>query len=762
MSSDSPALAATLRAMYGEADMHAVSSAFGDLCFAQVLALAPAIAPLIGALGALAGELPGLLSPGERTSPVLSAAIASLIRTNTVQRILPTWATVAPAGWGAAHTAALIDAVQHDRCSCWAAAALIGPCDASAPLLRTAREIARAIRRWGQTTPDDPTAWMDDLRSTEQKRLLSALKSEPYFAAVCLPWLPRPLAASMSAPISDVRATGDALDAYAGASPVARERHAATLSTLIRCANQYDLAALTRLAAASHMDTAWNAVAHLLCTDSRCADHVLAATPWDDLRENVRETILLAANNSDMCAAIAFARGVRSDPSPITEETARAFFAAVIPAVWDALTEEERRTWLSHLAGPHAYLAVRSLGLDPIFLARAHLNNDLVSTVRRHLHDDAAVQRTLLPIAVRDAPIVAVPAIVAALPPPSDPIPFTQIAGHMPEMPPALRDWITEHPTAQAAATVATVLRAAMRSGGDDAAARCAALAEAFAGWTTEKAATFLATLPDSARVALHPNADALANALAHPNQRNAFRQALDALTALPPSAALSSFHALDALAEAFTSFDQQNASEGLAQALRNHGNCFLALVDALSDAHQMEALPARNDETHASLRAIAAADPLVAHRLAHALRDGDAAVALDALAAASFDTLTRIWNFLPETIQHVIPGDRDALLRAVAAPERANDVAQALRNGNVDDAPSWLALRLLIDADEGRRARGVMLLARRPDLTATLLPLLRNNVRAALESVPAIAVAGADLPPPHPAPAPAQRRRRR
>jgi hypothetical protein len=579
----------------------------------------------------------------------------------------------------------------------------------------------RPLRYLGDNgTHRQPGANVGRYKNDGAQTLLSALKSEPYFAAVCLPWLPRPLAASMSAPISDVRATGDALDAYAGASPVARERHAATLSTLIRCANQYDLAALTRLAAASHMDTAWNAVAHLLCTDSRCADHVLAATPWDDLRENVRETILLAANNSDMCAAIAFARGVRSDPSPITEETARAFFAAVIPAVWDALTEEERRTWLSHLAGPHAYLAVRSLGLDPRFLARAHLNNDLVSTVRRHLHDDAAVQRTLLPIAVRDAPIVAVPAIVAALPPPSDPIPFTQIAGHMPEMPPALRDWITEHPTAQAAATVATVLRAAMRSGGDDAAARCAARAEAFAGWTTEKAATFLATLPDSARVALHPNA------------------------------------------EAFTSFDQQNASEGLAQALRNHGNCFLALVDALSDAHQMEALPARNDETHASLRAIAAADPLVAHRLAHALRDGDAAVALDALAAASFDTLTRIWNFLPETIQHVIPGDRDALLRAVAAPERANDVAQALRNGNVDDAPSWPALRLLIDADEGRRARGVMLLARRPDLTATLLPLLRNNVRAALESVPAIAVAGADLPPPHPAPAPAQRRRRR
>ena len=121
MHSSSPALAATLQALRGESDVHVAALTIGDPYFPRVLTLAPSVDPVIGALGALAGEVPALLTPSAIESPALSAAVASLIGTNTGERILPTWAKVAPAGWGASHADALIDAVHDNRCARWAA-----------------------------------------------------------------------------------------------------------------------------------------------------------------------------------------------------------------------------------------------------------------------------------------------------------------------------------------------------------------------------------------------------------------------------------------------------------------------------------------------------------------------------------------------------------------------------------------------------------------------------------------------------------------
>jgi len=146
--SPSPSLAATLRALRGETDLRVIAPAFSNRRFARIPALAPNVDPVVGAPGALAGERPDLLAPDIRTSPSPSAAVASLIgRTNASNGVLPTWAKVAPAGWGASHAAALIDAVQRNRCASWAAAALIGPCDASIALLTEPWNIARAVRR---------------------------------------------------------------------------------------------------------------------------------------------------------------------------------------------------------------------------------------------------------------------------------------------------------------------------------------------------------------------------------------------------------------------------------------------------------------------------------------------------------------------------------------------------------------------------------------------------------------------------------------
>jgi hypothetical protein len=743
-----------------------------------VLALAPNVHPVISALGALAGGLPDVIPSAGRDSPALHAAIASLIGTDAGARILPWWAEVAPAGWGASHAAALIDAVQRDRCPCWAAASLIGPTNDAAALLHRPQEIADAIRRWGQATSEDPTAWVDCLAETQRTRLLSALCADHDAAASCLPWLPEANAGDVANNVVThikrtyraadlplalnpyVAALSLALNAYATAPPVARIRHAATLSALIQHAKPHNLAALTRLAVATGMANAWAEIQRILHDDPWSAVHVVTATPWNNVRTDVQESILSSADHNNVCAATAYARGVRDQSPPTTGMTARAFFAAVTPEVWTALPMEKKRTWHDELDMLDASLAVRSLGLDPIFLERARLNADMIAAVRRHAPNEETLRRTLLPMAVRDLPIVAdVSDVVAALPAPPDPVVFVQIAGGSPTMPPALRAWITAHPIAQTAAAAVTVLRVGRRFGVDRVDTRCAALARAFAGWSSEEATALLTALPKDARAALRPNANALANALAHPDRRDAFRQALDTITALSPSVAIPARHALNELAKALAKTSkrskdilqqlfQQRAGEELARALRNHGRIFADIVGALNDDARLAVLP-HLDHLHdeAALDPLAVADPLVAHRLAQALRSRSPTAMLDALTDAPFDALVRIWRLLPEDLQQFVLGDRDALLTAVATPGHADALAQRLQAWEADDPLSLLALRMLIDNDEARRARGTAILAQHPNMAALLLPLLHDDVRTELESVPTIAVAGADLP---------------
>jgi hypothetical protein len=759
MRPDSPALTATLRALRGIADLQVVASALCDREYARILALAPGVDPVINALGALAGGLTHILSADIRVSPALDAAVSALIGTDAGDFILPAWTSVAPAGWGASHAATLIDAVHHNRCEPWVAAALIGPCDVSAALLCETWDIARTVRVWGRSNPDDPTAWCTYLAETERKRLLDTLCVAPIAPAECLPWLPE----DMVAVHIDTPFLTYAFDSYAEASSVAHAHHAAILSKLIQRAGRDHLATLTRLAIATGMDAAWATVVRLLRDDPWSAIAVITETPWNNLDAKVQTTILSAAPHNDVCAAIAYARGVRDQPPPITRETVCAFFAAITPTVWNTLPTEIQWTWYDSLRMLDTHLAVRSLGLDPAFLARAELNDSLVTAVRRHLHDDAAVQRTLLPIAVRSLLPAAISDVVAALPMPLDPVAFVQIASGAREMPLALRDWITAHPTPHACRTAATALHAALRSIATPVAARCAALAAAFAGWSSEEATALLAALPDTARAVLRPDPEALADALAHPDRRNAFRQALGALAALPPSAALPALLALEALAAAYHVSAQQDAGKGVAQALRSSGSCFLALVDTLTDASRTAILPLPRSASHAAaVRAIAAADPLVAHHLAHALRFRNPTAALDALTEAPFDALTRIWRLLPKALQQFVLGDRDALLHNVAAPGRVDDLAQALQDWGADAPLPLLALRMLIGDSEERRAWGISALARRPDVAAALLPLMHADARMLLERDSRIAIAGADLPPPRsPMPAPVRRRRR-
>ena len=326
-------------------------------------------------------------------------------------------------------------------------------------------------------------------------------------------------------------------------------------------------------------------------------------------------------------------------------------------------------------------------------------------------------------------------------------------------MPPALRDWITAHPMPHAYGTAATILRAVQNR---DLTARCTALMHALAGWSAAEADTLLAALPDDARAALHPDRSALADALAHPDRRTTFRQALDALDNLPSSVAIPALHALDALTQAMTPSEQQHAGTELARALRNHGRIFAVIVGMLHDDMRAAILPPLNaPSVESAINDLAAADPLVAHYLSHALHANDSIAAYNALTAASLEETRRIWQSLPETLQHVVLGDLDALAANAAAEGQEATLRQTLQRWGTDDLPPLLALCKLIDDDAERREQGMAILAQQPDRAAALLPLLRDDLCTALESVPAIAFACADLPLCSPAPLPVRRGRR-
>jgi len=97
--------------------------------------------------------------------------------------------------------------------------------------------------------------------------------------------------------------------------------------------------------------------------------------------------------------------------------------------------------------------------------------------MRRHAPNVDAIRWTLSPFAAPDPPIAAPPPVIAAARTvPLDPATFVQIAGRMPEMPPALRNWIATRPTPCACATTTTILHTTFHS--RSAAAHCAALTQ--------------------------------------------------------------------------------------------------------------------------------------------------------------------------------------------------------------------------------------------------------------------------------------------
>ena len=729
---------AAIRALRGESALDAVRPALTDEGLARVIACAPGVHPVVQSIAALRGGLPALLNRKDIAAPALHDALARLIGTEIGMPVIAMWVKVAPSDWGAASAATLIDAVRRHRCAPDVAAALIGPGDASAALLRCSSDAAFAIRCWGISTPDDPTGWMRRLDLHECRRLLDIVQHDPYALASCLPWLPVDVASAADLGVFlDPTLRGDALEAFTVASPTARRLHADLVRQIVADARPLHLKALTRLACAMHADDVWMRVQTLVRDSPDDAWHVVAAAPWDALSDVVRDAILGSADRSEICAAAAAARGrIATATLDSSESTVArsAFFAALDPAVWNALDGETRRrrivAWLEF--ANDALLALRALGLRPEILARAEIDNDLVHAARRHTSDDAALRAALLPVALGGVGAVApaaAHALIAAMPTPDDPGAFFCVA------------------SGRADPDLIAPARSALRAPADLA---CAVALQRIAGylpWSVEAPATLadllrgrtwddlppiLALLDANARTTLTPDRDALVAQLGLPNRHTAVHAALTRLASLSPEIAIPTIVVL----HRWTSQppDASAEAETIAFMLRRHGDVFLDIADALADDRRVALLPLPNETRRAdALRALVRDAPVIGQTLACALRDQDWRQALLALLTAPPQHAAAVWQALEDSEQRSVASSLPARGRTDTTIARCDTLAA-------------LALQALQSSDPDLQDAGIAALAQRPDPLRARWDDLSPEVQQFLCAHPAIAVAIADI----------------
>jgi len=741
----SAAIAAAVRAMRGESDLAAVHPALDEDDLALVVALAPGVHPVVRAVAALRGWLTALLAPADIASPALHAAIVHVIGTPIAQHVLTAWAHIMPAGWGRTHAAARIDDERISRRAPGVAAALIGPDDRSASLLRLSDDAAFAIRHWGATDPADPTAWTKMLAPAERDRLLTIVDHDPIRIAFCRPWLPPDVGTQTRL---DERALGVALTTFAAASPTARALHADLLRQIIADARPSHLAELTRLACAMQTDEVWDRVQTLIRESPDDADLVVAAAPWDALPATVGAAMRTCAAQSDVCAAIVAAQG-ETGVKRISPKTAAAFFAALDPDVWDALGRAAQQRWLQALTKRNAPLAVRSLGLRPEVLARARLDNDLVLAAGRHAPDAAALRAALLPVALRSTGfgLATAYALIAAMPTmPPDPGAFFIIAG------------------GGADPSVITPARATLRTLDDLACAVALQRQKDIATWTPSPRALLqhalrertwddlartLALLDDDARAALMPDREEVVDLLAHPDHRERIRAVIDRLAALPPAVAIPTQVALHRWVTRRA--HPSDAADAVAAALHAHGDVLLEIADGLADAALRAALlplPKRK-KTVMALRALVRDDPVGGRALACALHDRAWRRAIPLLLTAPSQHAAAVWQALTER-------ERRAIVGVLPAGAQRSDLRAAR------DPAAALALAALQSGDPDLRDASVTALAQRPATLRARWDDLPPEARHALRTHPAVAVVVADLghPPPSPS-APTGRTRR-
>jgi len=759
MPAPSPAITAAIRAIGGESDLDVLMPALADERLARVIALARDAHRLACAIAALCGGLQSLLDAPTVADPAFHDAVARLIGTPAGRTALRAWAEMAPAGWGAAHAEALITAVHANMVDAGVAAALIGPNDDTAWLLHKVSDIAFAIRWWGRSAPNDPTAWAEAIAPDERDRLLTRVQSNPFVRASCLPWLPD--TAAPHAATNNARAVGMAIDAFADASPTARARGAAHLRRLVMHAQPAHLGSLTRLGIAMRtnvdVDVVWRRISMMLFANPSHAYRVVAAAPWNDLPETIRAAILQRAADTAEGVAIAAARGLdvagryraarkQRVPPWMTRDTSAAFFAALDPDVWNALDVDRQRRWRQALDPDARHLIIRALGLDQDTLALMRLTADLVRAAQRHVRDHAQVCAALFPVALRDLALADAHALIAAMPMmPPDPGAFFVIAG-------GRADSGVLAPARSALRTPADLaLAVTLQRGANDndrTQDAWACVRAALRGRTWDDLAPILAILDNAAQAIVTPAPDRIAARLAPPAYQSRLHAALARLASLPPDISMPVLVTLGQY-DRFSVLDRRTAAAVVAHALHAHGDVFLDIADAQANEHLRQALlPLPKDAALAdALRALARVDPPAAQRLAYALHDRSWRALLLALLQMPLPYVVVVWDTLSWE-------DRRAIGRAIPDGPLKPD-GRALHN-----IAAALVLTALSADNADLRNAGIAALATHPMLLRAIWMHAPPEVRQTFETHPG--VADLILPTETPTDARSERRARR
>lgn len=738
----SRALTATIRAMRGEVDREIVRAILGDWRMTCIVALTNSVHPTLRTLAALAGDLPSLLTDADIGHPDVGDAIRSLIGTEEGIDVLAAWALVAPAGWGAGAVGALDAAVRSGRCNAGSAAALIGPCPAATRLLETPVDAAFAVYRWGASRSDDPAWWAARLDAAELERLVDLVwAASDETAGRCVPVLPA--ACVRDASRMSHAMIGAVLSAFAAAPPVARQRHAALIRRLMRRTSHGHLRAIVQLACATESHALWKRVVDILRSDPDAADVVVIDAPWERLPRRVRTMVVDLAAQSESCAAIAAARG-RIDAATLTPfGKTTAFFAALDPDVWESLPPDVQRQWVCSLEDHNAHLAIRSIGPRTDILARALMSDACVRAVRAHIADLHAVRRTLLPVAMRVAPLSSVPTLMDACPdPPDDAGAFLRIASACVFAVPmeSSCESLLRTPADLAAAIV--IRRVASYDGAlPD---RCDALRSAFRMRTREERDRLLSLLPSRVRVTILPDPQTIIRSLAHPDRRDAMRHALDRIHDLPSHIAVPALHAIQSLHSPYRMW----ALEALASTLRTHGALVADIIAACADAVRNDLFPPPGSPAlTTALWDALAADPLVAHRLARAIRDRSWRHIRSALCALPPVHADSVAAALPDDIRSsLLDGAAACITDMITDHAHIDAMRSLLRRFAATNMVASLALASLTSDDPDEHARGRDVLRAFPQFARLFLPLLRPDVQATLRSCVDLRVFVADL----------------
>ena len=739
---------AVIRAMHGACDVDDIQMALSSSSLASVIALSNGAHPVFRAIAALRCGLTALLAPHDIAHPDLHAVVRRVIGTRAGGAVLDSLAMTAPPGWSAGMIREIQAAAQNHTCSLDAATILLGPGDHIESLLECPFLLARSIRRWGESVPDDPVWWMAHVSASLRPRIIDALSREMKAMASCLPWLSLEDAAACEPHINKA-CIADALNAFACASAEARARHAALVQRLLDRASPDDLGVLMRLAAAMKTECVWAHVARLMPTCPILRVETVTATSWHDMPSSIRDAVLSRADRSGVCAAVAAARGgAHSMALRITPETAVAFFAVLDPMVWEALDAASRRRWLLALPACDSHFAVRTLGLRTEILPYVAATNDVIREALCLGYAGSTLCTMLLPVAIRQAPVADVCAIIASLPemPDSPDAWFCIASGRSISAPvaPEGAGFLRTPADLAAAVAIQRVVRECVR-----APVRHAVLGMALhqRDWTETHA--LAALLDDHARAVVTPNLDALSARLAHPERQDAMRRILDRLLDFPPERAVP---LLDALAS-MSIMDRHTptlmtAADAVMSMLRAHGDIVRAIIDVLSPRLLSAILPLPDDPPLAdALSRAITVDPPSVYRLTHALHARHCKAITAAMLAAPQACVASIWHALPDDVRTSIMDDAATYLSMHAGYESPENAIRLQRHLFATNPAAALAMSALISDDLDVRANGIATLVAHPNISRRVMISLQREHYEALRTSPAMGIIVADFP---------------